>query len=83
MTEKQFLRGTEQISKETAYYTMGFVQLTRDRNIEEATSAGSGTFVRIGSLHGVLTAAHVLENLPTSGTVGVVLQAQTPQEFQR
>jgi hypothetical protein len=83
MTEKQFLLSTEQISQETAYYTMGFAHLTRDRNIEDATSAGSGTFVRIGSLHGVLTAAHVLENLPTYGTVGVVLQAQTPQEFQR
>ncbi len=34
---------------------------------------GSGTFVRIGSLHGILTAQHVLEPLRNAPEIGIIL----------
>jgi hypothetical protein len=60
MLDKYFTLSTEKIGKETAYYSIGFVTVLTTGNIEEATCAGSGTLVTVGSLHGVLTAAHVL-----------------------
>jgi hypothetical protein len=45
--------------------------IVRDR-IEDALCAGSGTLVRVGQLYGLLTAAHVLAELPKSGEVGII-----------
>ena len=43
------------------------------RNDErEPVAAGTGTFCRLGTVYGILTAGHVIENLPRSGQIGLV-----------
>jgi hypothetical protein len=39
--------------------------------------------VTVGSLHGVLTAAHVVEALPKDGSVGIILTAERPAQYQK
>jgi hypothetical protein len=39
--------------------------------------------VTIGSLHGALTAAHVLDALPKKGAVGIVTSVDRPSDFQK
>jgi hypothetical protein len=53
-------------------YTVGFLILSRRDGIEDAHPAGSGSLVAVGSTRGILTAAHVLTNLPDRGPVGLV-----------
>jgi hypothetical protein len=52
-------------------YSVGFVKL--DPRGEEVTQAGSGTLVRADGRHAILTADHVLSNLPDIGSVGLAL----------
>jgi len=63
---------TAGIGNAVAAYTIGFVKLEIHDRIEDAIGAGSGTLVSIGKVSGVLTAAHVLDNLPDHGVVGIV-----------
>lgn len=63
---------TAQFSTAVASFTVGFVKLSVRDGVEHADCAGSGTLVSIGSVRGVLTAAHVLEYLPDKGQVGIV-----------
>src|SRR6202051_3174109 len=63
---------TAGVSNAMAAYTIGFVKLEVHNNVEDAIGAGSGTLVSVGKVHGILTAAHVLDNLPDRGTVGIV-----------
>lgn len=83
MLQRKFLLSTEQISKDISYFTIGFATLSVQGNVEDAVCAGSGTLVTVGSLHGILTAAHVLGNLPTKGQVGLVTHADDPTRFQK
>jgi hypothetical protein len=66
-----------------ALFTIGFLKLTRDYIDEDAVPAGSGSLVKLGSVHGILTAAHVLNNLPNRGEVGLVLFPNVQPLFQR
>jgi hypothetical protein len=62
------------------HFTIGFARLSVQDGEEDAVSAGSGTLVMIGSVYGILTAAHVLDNLSNEEEVGIVLyQLDTPQ----
>lgn len=63
---------TAAIGNAVAAYTIGFVKLEVHDRVEDAIGAGSGTLVRVGKVHGILTAAHVLSHLPDSGKVGIV-----------
>ena len=45
--------------------------------------AGSGTLVTIGSVDGILTAAHVLQNLPDCGNVGLMRFPGKPSLLQK
>ncbi|MBR0825596.1 hypothetical protein JQ596_08605 [Bradyrhizobium manausense] len=63
---------TASVSDAMAAYTIGFVKLEVHNRIEDAVGAGSGTLVRVGKVHGILTAAHVLTHLPDGGEVGIV-----------
>jgi hypothetical protein len=62
---------TDELAAEVANYTIGFVDVSTDRlvlddrpvHIKDASSAGSGTLVKIGQMEGVLTAAHVIRRL--------------------
>lgn len=62
----------EQASAEIASFIVGFVLVTVHQGAEDACVAGSGTLVTVGRVHGILTAAHVLKNLPDRGVVGIV-----------
>jgi hypothetical protein len=83
MPQKKFLLSTEKISKDISYFTIGFATLSVKGNVEDARCAGSGTLVTVGSLYGILTAAHVLDNLPKKGQVGLVTHADDPSRFQK
>lgn len=68
----------ETASNELADYAAGFAILEGKGPITDAVLGGSGTLVTVGSRYAVLTADHVLENLPNSGEVGLIL----PTRFQ-
>ena len=54
-------------------FLVGFVRLTADARGQDGELAGSGTLIRIRDTYGILTAQHVLDNLPTAGPIGLVL----------
>jgi hypothetical protein len=83
MLQKEFHLPIDQISTETAHYAIGFATISAENNVENAVSAGSGTLVTVGSVRGILTAAHVIAALPTTGEVGLVTQADHPHQFAR
>lgn len=74
---------TEQISQEIANFTIGFAKLIVRDNIEDAIGAGSGTLAVLGQVHGVLTAAHVLDSLPNTGPVGLVRYLNENGRYQK
>ena len=49
----------ESILQEIGWYSIGMGRLHKDKNGEELYLIGSGTLIRIGKIHGVLTAQHV------------------------
>ena len=55
-----------------AEYTIGFAPITLKDLNERAKVGGSGILARIGSLNGIVTAAHVIKYLPTKGEIGLV-----------
>jgi hypothetical protein len=62
----------EPASISIAPFSIGFVKLKLVDGAEDAAPGGSGALVSIGSIYGILTAAHVLEALPHHGEVGLV-----------
>ncbi len=53
-------------------YSVGFLKFRRAEKQEIAEPAGTGTFVKLGGIYGVLTAGHVLNQLDPQNTVGLV-----------
>jgi hypothetical protein len=53
-------------------YSVGFLKFHRQGNDEVGVPAGTGTFVKLGRVYGILTAGHVLKELATNETVGLV-----------
>jgi hypothetical protein len=53
-------------------YGVGFLKFSREGKREVAEPMGTGTFVKLGKLYGILTAGHVLAKLGTDETVGLV-----------
>src|SRR5687768_10536137 len=53
-------------------YSVGFLRIGREGNREVGEPAGTGTFVKLGRVYGILTAAHVLKELDPKSTVGLV-----------
>jgi hypothetical protein len=68
---REIIVPTGAFSDHISNYSIGFVGLKKEHNVEDAVCAGSGTLVRLGKVLGILTAAHVLEALPDSGEVGL------------
>jgi hypothetical protein len=68
----------ENAARELSDYAVSFVKLQENRSQIDAQLAGSGTLVEIEGIHTILTADHVLEHLPISGEVGLIL----PTRFQ-
>jgi hypothetical protein len=54
-------------AREIANFSVGLAKLIVRDKAEDAIPAGSGTLVTIGSVAGILTAAHVVKNLPDAG----------------
>jgi hypothetical protein len=61
------------------HYTVGFVALAEDR----ALSRGSGTLVRFGNIAGVLTCAHVLEEVLKKPEIGILCFPTRATEAQK
>jgi hypothetical protein len=68
---REVLIPTAAFSDYISNFAIGFVRLEVKDNIEDAICAGTGTLVKLGAVHGILTAAHVLQALPTDGEVGL------------
>jgi len=51
-------------------FAVGFLKF--EDNGREAAPAGTGTFARVGQTSGIITAGHVLKNLPDQGEIGLV-----------
>ncbi len=63
----------EAVTAGLADYAVGFVKIINGRTPVDAQLAGSGTLVAIDDTHGILTADHVLQYLPSAGEVGLIL----------
>jgi hypothetical protein len=53
-------------------YSVGFLKFKREGKTEVAEPAGTGTFVKLGRVYGILTAGHVLKGLDPEATIGLV-----------
>lgn len=80
---KAFEIRTDGIHREIGNYTIGFARLTVRDNVEDATCAGSGTLVSVGSLYGVLTAAHVVHAWLKDHEIGIVTLVDDPSQFRK
>jgi hypothetical protein len=63
--------------------TIGFMKLRREGSVERGLAIGSGTLVSVDGVRGVLTAAHVLAELPDAAPVGVVRFKDGAKNLQR
>ncbi|MCI0639674.1 MAG: hypothetical protein L0Y70_11405 [Gemmataceae bacterium] len=66
----------EDVIKELACSTVGFLRIDQARG-PDADLLGSGVLVSVGAQRAILTAHHVLEVLPTSGRIGLLLGRTT------
>lgn len=62
-----------EIVRRLADYTVGFLHLEDTPDGRDAELCGSGTLVVIGTSFAILTAHHVVQNLPKSGRLGILL----------
>lgn len=65
-------------SQYIANFSVGFLRFGNNYNEEDLSPAGSGALVSIDSVHGILTAAHVLKALPLHGRVGLIRFTPSP-----
>ena len=66
------------VSAEITDFAVGFALLTTESDTPDAAPAGSGVLVTVGSVEGLLTAAHGLDNRPDHDGVGLVQCPRTP-----
>ena len=60
-------------------YTVGLVRVEGLGRIKDAVLLGSGVLVKVGDVRTILTADHVLDILPRSGRLGLVLSHKLEQ----
>ena len=72
ITRSEFLPLLEIASEDLSDYTIGFVKFQLEANPVDAVLAGSGTLVSAHGVPSILTAEHVISNLPNKGQVGLV-----------
>ena len=53
-------------------YSVGFLRFGMDGRFEIAEPVGTGTFVKLGRVYGIMTAAHVLTSLDFKSMIGLV-----------
>ncbi len=54
-------------------FSVGLIRLDETREVKKAQLGGSGTLIQIGTVHGILTAGHVLKYLKGGPAVGLIL----------
>jgi hypothetical protein len=64
-------------------YAIGFAKFLSKADPEDATIAGSGTLVTAGGRYAILTADHVLDALPNSGDIGLILPSRFGPQLHR
>jgi hypothetical protein len=69
----------EPVGWSIANFSIGFAKLEVIDGEENVGPAGSGALVTVGSIHGILTAAHVLEELPKNGKVSLIRYTRNPE----
>jgi hypothetical protein len=69
---------SEMIESNVGRFTVGFARIDR----ASATSMGSGTLMTFGTFGGILTCAHVLEELAQLDEFGIVSFPVRPDQFQ-
>jgi hypothetical protein len=62
-------------------FAVGFAKLAPEP--DNALLAGSGTLVSACGTHAILTAAHVIENLPKTGPLGLILPNRLERPFHK
>jgi hypothetical protein len=67
------------VALQLADFSIGFAKLSTIAGRAHVHPAGSGALVSVGSIHGILTAAHVLQELPDSGEVGLIRFTREPK----
>jgi hypothetical protein len=72
-----------EISREITNNTIGFARVFTRDNVEDAVCAGSGTLVSIGSVRGILTAAHVVEAWEHDAEIGIIDALGNPPQFRK
>lgn len=73
----------EEISKDLSDFLIGFVRLHDTGSEEHAELGGSGTLVQIEETYGILTAHHVLEGLPKTADIGLILATTFEAQLHR
>lgn len=63
----------EVVMHDLAQFSIGFIQVVDIPGGQDAFLLGSGTLVQAGETSAILTAHHVLENLPRFGRMGLIL----------
>ncbi|OFW03497.1 MAG: hypothetical protein A3G20_06605 [Acidobacteria bacterium RIFCSPLOWO2_12_FULL_59_11] len=59
--------------EEVANHVVGFLRIEDTPRGQDAVLIGSGTLVKVGQIHAILTADHVLNELPKKGRLGLLL----------
>ena len=59
------------------HFTVGFVRVERSERGVDAILLGSGVLVKMGDVSAILTADHVLDVLPRSGRLGLILSEKS------
>jgi hypothetical protein len=74
MTEKKevAIKLDDSFTASVCDYSVGFLKFRKGEKQEIAEPAGTGTFVKLGRVYGILTAGHVLKELNEKSTVGLV-----------
>lgn len=61
------------VCRDLAHYSIGFFRIEDTPQGQDAVLLGSGTLVKVGGTHAILTAHHVLKVLPKNGRLGLLL----------
>ena len=64
------------IMRTIEHYTVGFLRIKKGLRGDDLILLGSGTLVTVNGIHAILTAHHVLHELPKSGKLGLVYSAR-------
>src|SRR4030042_3969547 len=73
----------EDATQDLKDYSVGFAKIDEESDVEDPKLGGSGTLVSVEGRHVILTADHVLGNLPETGMVGLILPTRFQAQLHR